>query len=296
MTAPHPVPSCTLLAGCGYVGTRLARRLAIRGPVLALVRSAGSAAALAAQGIPARAVDFDRPGPLDLPQPLGAIVYLAPPPRVGEGDARLGAFLDGLGTLRPEALVYVSTTGVYGDTAGQPVDEDSPTVPTGEGGRRRLAAETLARAWCAARDIRCVLLRVPAIYGPRRLPLERLERGEPVVREDEAGPGNRIHVDDLVAACEAALTRPLSGVVNVTDGYPDSMGTFQRRLAALAGLPPPPEVGWAGAQRVLSPGLLGFLREARRVRSRRLTADLGVVPRPPDAGIRDSLREMRWPE
>lgn len=295
MTAPHPAPGCTLLAGCGYVGTRLARRLATRGPVLALVRSAGSAAALAAKGIPARALDFDQSGPLGLPQLIGAIVYLAPPPRSGDGDARLAGFLAGLGALQPEALVYVSTTGVYGDSAGQPVDEDSPTVPTGEGGRRRLAAETLARAWCAARGVRCVVLRVPAIYGPHRLPLERLERGEPVVCEEEAGPGNRIHVDDLVAACAAALARPLSGIVNVTDGHPDSMGAFQRRLAVLAGLPPPPEVDWAEAQRVLSPGLLGFLREARWVRSRRLTPDLGVVPRTPDAGLRDSLQELGWP-
>ena len=87
------------------------------------------------------------------------------------------------------------------------------------------------------------MLRVPGIYGPHRLPLERLARGEPALRPEDAGPGNRIHVDDLVTACVAALERPVHGVFNVTDGNPASTTVYLQRAAALAGLPPPPLVG-----------------------------------------------------
>jgi len=84
----------------------------------------------------------------------------------------------------------------------------------------------LAKDWCASRGVRCVILRVPGIYGPDRLPLERLRRDEPAVRPDDAGPGNRIHVDDLVAACVAALERPVTGAFNVCDGDYSSTTVF----------------------------------------------------------------------
>jgi nucleoside-diphosphate-sugar epimerase len=192
-------------------------------------------------------------------------------------------------------VVYFSTTGVYGDTRGAAVDEDSPLAPQEDRSKQRWDAEKQVLAWSGARGVRPVILRVPAIYGPHRLPLDRLLRGEPVLREEDSGPGNRIHVDDLVAACAAALARPLSGAFNLTDGVPESMAAFTARVAALAGLPPPCRVSWAEAQTRLSPGLLAFLRESRRVVSRR-TQELGWTPKygNPGDGIRASLVEMRW--
>ena len=292
--AEHPEDQgSTLLVGCGYVGTRLARRLKAQGPVLAVVRRPPVAADLAAQGIPAIAFDLDVAGAsLAVPQPLSALVYLAPPPDAGTEDLRLVRLLEALGEAWPGVLLYLSTTGVYGDTGGSPVDESSPVAPREDRSRRRLDAEQRVLRWCEARKVRGVIFRVPAIYGPGRLPLDRLRRGEPVLRAEDAGPGNRIHVDDLVAACLRALARPVEGVFNLTDGQPESTASFTRRVATLAGLPLPREVDWAEAQRVLSPGLLAFLRESRRVTSRRLQAELGLSPRPPEQGIRDSLAEM----
>lgn len=283
-----------LLAGCGYTGVRLARRLIPRRPVVALVRSAASAAALAAAGIPARAADLDGPGAVEVPPDLAAVVYLAPPPATGEADPRLRRFLDSLAEVRPVVLVYLSTTGVYGDTGGRPVDEASPTPPGEAASRRRLAAEGLVSAWCGARGLRCVVLRVAGIYGPHRLPLERLRAGEPVVNPEESGPGNRIHVDDLVAACEAALDRAVSGVVNVADGDHRSIGAFLELVARLAGLPAPRRVTLEEARHELSPGMLAFLLASREVLNRRLVEDLGVRLRyaDPEAGVRESLREM----
>jgi len=281
-----------LLAGCGYTGARLARRLAHRRLVMALVRSAASAAALAAAGIPARAADLDGSGPVEVPPDLAAVIYLAPPPATGETDPRLRRFLDSVADARPEVLVYLSTTGVYGDTGGRPVDEASSPMPAEAASRRRLAAEGLASTWCGARGIRCVLLRVAGIYGPHRLPLERLRAGEPVLRPEDSGPGNRIHVDDLVAACEAALERPVAGAVNVADGDHRSLGAFMERVAGLAGLPAPRRVTLEEARRALSPGMLAFALASRRVLNRRLTDELGVRPMTLDEGLRASLAEM----
>jgi nucleoside-diphosphate-sugar epimerase len=281
--------------GCGYTGARLARRLAARTPIWALTRSEASAAALTAGGIRARALDFDGPGAFEGPPDLAAVVYLAPPPDTGTGDPRLGRFLAGLGAARPGVLVYASTTGVYGDAGGLAVDEALPPAPADGASRRRLEAEAQVGAWAAARGARAVILRVAAIYGPGRLPLERLRRGEPVLRPEDGAPGNRIHVDDLAAACEAALIRPISGPVNVADGHPESTGAFFERAARLAGLPAPRRVTLAEAARELSPGLLAHLRVSRRILIGRLTGELGVRPRTPEAGLRDSLAELGWP-
>jgi nucleoside-diphosphate-sugar epimerase len=290
-----PVGTC-LLAGCGYVGTRLAVRMAMRGPILALVRSEASAAALARAGLPVLAADFDGAITFPVPPDLAAVVYLAPPGGAGGTDGRFRRFLAALGGARPHVLLYLSTTGVYGDTGGAEVDEATPPAPGDDRARQRLDAEGQARRWAETAGARCVILRVAAIYGPGRLPLDRLRRGEPVLRAEDSGPGNRIHVDDLVAACEAALARPVAGVFNVTDGRPESMAAFTRRVAALAGLPPPREVGWTEAAEEMSPGLLAFLREPRRVRNDRLVRELGVAPRDPEAGIRESLAEMGIPD
>jgi nucleoside-diphosphate-sugar epimerase len=143
--------------------------------------------------------------------------------------------------------------------------------------------------------VRAVVLRVPGIYGRHRLPLERLERGGPALRPEDAGPGNRIHVDDLVTACIAALERPVQGVFNITDGHPVSTTVYLQRVAALAGLPPPPLVALADASGRISPGMLAFMVESRQVDSRRMREELGVVPHYArlDEGIAASLAEMR---
>ena len=118
-----------------------------------------------------------------------AVVYLAPPPDTGTTDPRLESLLAQIEGATPAVFVYISTTGVYGDAGGALVDEFTPVAPANDRSRRRVAAESTAQAWCAARGVRCVILRVPGIYGPNRLPLERLQRREPALREEDAGPG-----------------------------------------------------------------------------------------------------------
>jgi len=291
-------PPC-LIVGCGYVGTRLARRLADSREVLAVVRSAASAEPLRAAGTRVLQVDLDVAGPateaLADAADGAAIAYLAPPPESGATDPRLARFLAALGTAHPAVLLYMSTTGVYGDAAGALVTEEWPPAPATERARRRVDAERAASAWCAARGVRCVILRVPGIYGPHRLPLERLRRGEPAIRPEDAGPGNRIHVDDLVAACIVALDRPARGIFNATDGDHSSTTEFLQATAELAGLPAPRLLTREEAQSRISPGLLEFLNETRRLDNRRLREVLGVQLAYPQmrAGIAASLAQMR---
>ena len=178
-----------LIVGCGYVGRRLAARLADTFDVTALVRTAASVAELARMGVRATAIDLDRVrAGVAIPERLdqAAIVYLAPPPTSGESDLRLDRFLQ-LATVPPRTFVYMSTTGVYGDTDGALVDEASPVQPRTERARRRVSAEEMTRVWCNERRVRRVVLRTPGIYGPGRLPLERLRRAEPVRSRERRG-------------------------------------------------------------------------------------------------------------
>lgn len=293
-----PVERRCLIVGCGYVGRRLARRLGPGSPTVAIVRSTTSAATLRADGVEVMATDLDGPiagDALHAAAPGAAIAYLAPPPDSGTTDARMATFLAALGDARPAVLLYVSTTGVYGDAGGALVTEATPVAPANDRSRRRVDAEARAAKWCPGHGTRCVILRVPGIYGPDRLPIERLRRGEPALRPEDAGPGNRIHVDDLVSACIAALERPVTGVFNMGDGNHASTTRYLQRVAALADLPPPRLVSMEEARSTISPGLLAFLVESRRIDNRRMLGELGVrlAYADLDAGIAASLAEMR---
>jgi nucleoside-diphosphate-sugar epimerase len=283
-----------LIAGCGYVGQRLAMRLRDRFEVAALVRTSEKAAALGRQGIKAVVIDLDRVrAGASIPERLDqeAIVYLTPPPGVGESDLRLDRFLH-LAIVPPKTFVYMSTTGVYGDTDGGFVDESTPVQPRTERARRRVSAEEMTRVWCTERRVRRVVLRVPGIYGPGRLPLDRLQQREPVVCPEDAGISNRIHVDDLVTACElAVVNKEARGVYNVTDGNSISSTAFFDAVAKIAGLPCPPRVSMEEAQLTFSPERLSFLNESRRVGNERMLKHLGVTLQYADieAGIRASL-------
>jgi len=281
-----------LIAGGGYTGLRLAQRWLSRGAaVRASATRPQSIERIAALGVTALTLPLDRPVE---PLPVGGslVYYLVPPPQAGDDDPRLGHFLEALRGI-PERIVYMSTTGVYGDRGGARVDEETPPDPRTARARRRLAAERALRTWAESRAASFTILRVPGIYGPGRLPLERLAAGHPAIRLEEAGPGNRIHVDDLVSACLAAGTsaRAHRRIYNVTDGSDESHSAWLLRVARIAGLPPPPLLPRDEALRQASPTALSFLGESRRVDAGRLRSELGVRPlyEDLDAGIRASL-------
>ena len=289
MSRPLPL----LVVGAGYTGARLAHRLAARGPVVAVCSRPDTARAIRGPAIESLALDLDAP---DTPlcatlegRAFGAVAYLVPPPASGEDDPRLARLLPNVG--RPGTrFVYVSTTGVYGNADGGDVDEETSPRPTTPRARRRLAAETRLRAAAAADGFSFTILRVPGIYGPGRLPLERLRRGEAVLDPRDAGVTNRIHVDDLVEALGLCATHPAAAdrIYNVTDGSPCSTTIYLETLAQMVGLPPPPRIRRSDAGRHFTPEALSFLDESRRVDSTRIRRELGFVAR--FADLRDGLR------
>jgi nucleoside-diphosphate-sugar epimerase len=256
--------------------------------VTGVVRSAESAERLEAEKIESLRADLDEPTP-PLPTAHSRVFYLVPPPPRGEQDPRMERFLAGLARDgQPSRLVYVSTTGVYGDCRGDWVDETHPAAPQVDRARRRWDAEQRLRTWRERNNGELVILRVAGIYGPGKLPLERLRRGAPMVAEADAPWTNRIHVDDLVSVLLAAMERAPNGAVyNVSDGHPGNMTDYFNRVADLVGLPRPPAIGRAEAEEQLSTGMLSYLAESRRLSNRKMVDELGVELRYPtlDTGL-----------
>lgn len=272
------------IVGCGYVGRRVAAaEQACRSSVTALARSEDSAQALRALGVESVRGDLDDPESLAGLDVAGqGVYYFAPPPANGVRDTRMSAFLAAVAPHPPRRIVYISTTGVYGDCRGEWVDETRAPNPTADRARRRLDAEEQLRAFGARTGCEVVILRVPGIYGPDRLPVERLRKNLPLLREDEAPWSNRVHVDDLVAACLAAMERGRAGAVyNVSDGHPSTMTDYFRRVADALGLPRPPEISRAEAGERIDAGMLSYLAESKRIDNRRMREELGVAPRYP---------------
>lgn len=271
-----------VIIGCGKIGTELARRFRRQNlSVQALVRSPERAAALAGLGLELMQANLDDGFDIgDFKVDGGTVFYLVPPPRGGVHDTRMQAFLEGLSASgqRPLRMIYMSTSGVYGDCQGEWVDETRPPRPANDRARRRLDAETQLQQWCEASNVSSLVLRVGGIYGPGRLPRRRLEKRLPLLREAESGYSNRIHSEDLLQACLAAAERPeVEGIVNVADGHPSTMTDYFLRVAEHLGLPAPLQISLAEAHEVLSESMLEYLTESRRLENRRLCRDLGVT-------------------
>jgi len=265
-----------LIVGCGDIGLRIARLHLARGDtVTGVLRRVDAASALLAQGITPLIADLDGDWPIP---PADAVYWCAPPPGQGVDDPRLAAALQRLPPLA-QGVLYLSTTGVYGDCQGRWIDEAEPLKPRSERGQRRLAAELHLRTWSARTGGKAVTLRVPGIYGPGRLPVERLKKGEPILRLEDSPYTNRIHADDLAAAAVFALAWGLAGgAYNVSDGRPTTMTDYFLQCAALLDLPAPAQVDLAEARSRFSPMLLSFMEESKRIAPTRLQA-LGWSPR-----------------
>jgi nucleoside-diphosphate-sugar epimerase len=271
----------SVIAGTGYTGCRVLAQLAA-------AESLGLGRTPVATDRPFTQVDFDTVDRLGIALPdRYAVLYTVPPD--GAGDERLARFLSAL-PHPPARFVYISTTGVYGDCLGAVVTEESPVKPDNRLSRPRVDAESRLAEWAEKIGCQLVILRVPGIYGPGRLGLDRIEAGEASLKESDANPGNRIHVDDLVACCLAAMREGTpAGVYNVGDGDHRSGTWFADEVARQAGLPEPPKISRGEAAQVFSPMRLAFLASSRIVDTTKMRDVLGIVPRTPEDGIRDSL-------
>lgn len=271
-----------LVIGCGDVARRALPAWLARYRVAALLRAPD--ANLDSAGVQVIRGDLDRPETLAaLASSADLVAHLAPPGENGRRDERTRNLVASLeaGAMLPQRIVYVSTSGVYGDCAGERIDESRATNPQTERARRRVDAETVLRHWGRDHGVAVLVLRAPGIYAAERLPLELLRRGTPVLRAQEDCYTNHIHADDLAAIVVAALERGASGAYNACDDGEMKMGDWFDLVADRCSLPRPARVSRAEAQKLIPPGLLSYLNESRRLLNRRMRAELGVQLRYP---------------
>jgi nucleoside-diphosphate-sugar epimerase len=283
-----------LIIGCGDVVRRVLPQLVRRWRVFALVRAFDPD--LRKLGVVQIIGDLDDVASLRRLSGLAhAVLHSAPPADGDSGDRRTRRLIAVLrrGSL-PHRLVYISTSGVYGNCAGSRVYETRPVAPATARARRRAAAEKALRRFGVDSVCAATVLRAPGIYAADRLPLERLRRGLPVLNRDEDIYTNHIHAEDLGRACIAALAHGRPGrMINACDDSEIHMGEWFDSLADAFGLQRPPRVSRAEAEKVLPPVQLSFMGESRRLDNTRLTHELRLRLRYPSVreGIAASLKE-----
>jgi nucleoside-diphosphate-sugar epimerase len=272
------------IIGCGDIGQRVAPLyLNIKTRVEAWVKSEASYRACQRMGLKTHRIDLDQPADFKLKGAQNQILYTVAPPPHGSTDTRLENCLLRLNADTVSKFVLISTTGVYGDCGGDWVDEATPINPSVDRALRRAHAEACLQAWAEHHSVDYVILRVPGIYAKDRLPLERLKANTPVVAHEQAPWTNRIHADDLASICFSALNSKLAHeIINVADDVPSSMTEYFFAVADFAGLPRPREISLEEARRTLSPGMLSYLAESRRIRNTRMKKLLNISLQHPD--------------
>ncbi|MBT1070638.1 SDR family oxidoreductase [Pelotalea chapellei] len=285
-----------LIAGCGYIGERVARIFMEKGAdVTCLVRSPDRQARLSVDGLNVATCSFDDPATIPRLDSAGrTIFYFVPPPGGGITDTRARNFCRQLALSgAPAKIIYMSATSVYSEVKGGVVTESSPTDPASAMGKRRLDAETAFMQYGATSGASVVILRVSGIYGPGRLPLMQIRQGQPVLREEEAGPSNRIHADDLARICAAAAAKGRDGdIFNVSDGNASSMTSYFNACADALGEPRQPQVTMEEARKTMSPLMLSYVSESRIVDNSRMLRELGITLQYPTycEGLAASMR------
>ena len=271
-----------LVAGCGWLGTALARACLGRGDrVVAVRRDPARAEALRALGAEPVALDLAEPASADrLPGEIEAVVACQAAGADGVDPYRR-AYLEANRTLLAAArragartFVYTGSTGVFGQRDGGDVDEATAPAPAGAAAEVLLEAERLVLG-AATPGLRACVVRLSGLYGPGRAGiLDRVRRGALAL-----GPGDEVwmnfcHLDDAVAAVLAALERGRAGAVyHGTDAAPARRREVVEWIAARLGIPPPRGDG-TGA-----PSARGSAN--RRVLGERTRAELGLALRYP---------------
>jgi len=270
-----------LIIGCGDVGQRVVRaQRHVR--VVALTSSPVRVAALRAQGVTPVLGNLDAPASFQrLAGWATRVLHLAPPPLQGSTDPRTLALARLLmHRSAPRSVVYGSTSGVYGDCAGEWVDEHRTVNPITPRAQRRVDAEARVRHLGRLRSgvTRVSVLRIPGIYAPDReggTPRDRLLRGTPVLAREDDVFTNHIHANDLARACQLALWRGKpQRSYNVNDDSQLLMGDYFDMAAGLYGLAKPARISRAQAQTELTAMQLSFMRESRRMVNTRMKREL----------------------
>ncbi|MCL2657053.1 MAG: SDR family oxidoreductase [Betaproteobacteria bacterium] len=273
-----------LIVGSGDVAFRALPALSARYRVFALLRRAEDADQWRAAGAVPLFGDLDEPRTLRRLAGIASRVLHCAPPPAGSRDMRTRALLAALMRRggRAPRIVYVSTTGVYGDCQGAWVTETRPLNPQTPRALRRYDAESVLRRFAKRHGSPLAILRAPGIYAAERLPLARLKRGDPVLARDQDVFTNHIHADDLARLCIAALERGRGPrAYNASDDSDMKAGDYFDYLADCFALPRPPRASQSEIATRLSEATLSFMAESRRLDNRRIKRELRVRLRYP---------------
>ncbi len=261
-----------LVFGLGFSALHISHHLQAAGAqVTATVRSRAKADSLAAAGITPRLFSPEHTDAEIAADIAASDVILVSIPPGETGDPVLASFADRIAAAPNLRWVgYLSTVGVYGDHAGNWVDETTPTTSGKGRSRTRTTAE---QAWLA---LGAHVFRLSGIYGPGRNQLVQLASGTARRIVKPGQTFNRIHVADIAAVIAASLARPRpGGIYNVTDNEPAPPQDVVAFAAKLCGLEPPAEIPFEHAE--LSPMARSFYSENRRVRNDLIREELGVT-------------------
>ena len=282
-----------LIIGCGDVALRAIPLLGKRYRVFALLRDPAKCAALRELGVQPLLGDLDDRNSLARIIGLAdAVLHFAPPPNNGVQDTRTHNLLSALSQAKPpKHLVYISTSGVYGDCGGAWISETHPLKTTSPRSQRRVDAEMQIRIWARRNQVNATILRVPGIYAADRLPLSRVQQGTPAIIASEDSYTNHIHADDLARISIATLQYGKScRVYHASDDSQLKMGDYFDAVADAYALPRPPRLPRAEVERAVSPALWSFMNESRRLTNARMKGELKVKLRYPE--VESLMREL----
>lgn len=268
-----------LIVGCGDIALRVAALMRGRCRLFGLVRNPARAGILRAAGIVPVRGDLDDMKSLRRIAGLADVVlHFAPPQQDGTQDLRTRHLLAALsqGAL-PKRLVYISTSGVYGDCSSDWVSETHALHPQTARAQRRADAERQLRAWVVRSPVHTSILRVPGIYAADRLPLERIRAAIPSIVPEEDGHTNHIHANDLARIVLATLRygKP-SRAYNTCDDSQMMTGDYFDAVADAFGLPRPLRLTREQVQQVVSPAIWSYMNESRRLSNERLKKELKI--------------------
>ena len=292
MTVPH-----LFCFGFGYTARVLARRLTAEGWIVGgTCRTADRATALRAAGFPVEFFDRDHPLPGEALDGVTHLLVSVPPDAAG--DPALAVHGEDIPKIESLCwLGYLSTTGVYGDRGGGWVDETAALSPSGERGRRRVAAEAGWLDLWRRRGVPVHIFRLAGIYGPGRSPFEALRAGT-AKRIDKPGQVfSRIHVADLAQVLAVSINRTRPGAVyNVCDDDPAAPEAVVAYAASLLGMPAPALMPFEAAE--LSAMARSFYDDNKRVSNRLIKSELGVTLQYPDyrSGLAAILADEACPK
>ncbi len=250
--------------------------------VFALLRDPAQCAWWRTAGALPVVADLDRAASLVRIAGLADIVlHFAPPPAGNTPgapvDTRTRRLLAALakGKSLPQHLVYISTSGVYGDCAGQQIDETRTLNPTTARAARRVDAERQLRRFGRQNGIPISILRAPGIYAADRLPIERLQKGTHALCDEDDVFTNHIHADDLaMLTCAALRYGRANRIYNASDDSQMKMGEYFDLVAERFGLPKAPRLSRSEANAQMSPLQLSFMSESRRLINHRIKTEL----------------------